>query len=220
MRKLIVSLIISALGLGAALLAISSGASAHSLLAGTLTGKVGLASSHNDYTITLSASTVAPGTYQFNITDYATMHNFDLCKGTSCTGSNTIHKTSIGGTGSFSWTVALAVGTYTYQCDMHPNEMMGHLVVKIPPVAITSVTTTPTLVTVGVKAIKVSQLSAVLLAANGTTKLASVAALAPATSATLKLKPSAALAPGKYFVQARATASGTSVLARKQITVS
>jgi plastocyanin len=218
MRKLMVSLIVFALGLGAAALVISPGAKAHSLLAGTLTGKVGLATSHNDFTITLSASTVAPGTYQFNITDYATIHNFDLCKGTSCTGSNTIHKTSIGGTGSVSWTVTLAAGTYTYQCDFHPTEMKGHLVVKVPPVSITSVTATRTLVTVGVKATKVSQLSAVLL--KGTTKLASAAAPAAATSATLKLKPSTALAPGDYVVQARAVNNGTSVFARKTIHVS
>jgi len=44
----------------------------------------------------LSASTVAPGTYEFDITDYATIHNFDLLG----PGNVSIDKTTIAGTGS------------------------------------------------------------------------------------------------------------------------
>jgi plastocyanin len=217
MRTLSVSLIVLALGLGAAVLVISPGASAHSLIT-TFTGRVGTPTSHNAYSIALSTpSTVAPGTYQFNITDYATIHNFDLCKGTSCTGSNSLHKTSVPGTGTVSWTVTLAPGTYTYVCDAHPTTMKGHFLVGTT-VTIASVTATRTLVTVGVTANRVATLSAALL--KGTTKLATATAPSAATSATLKLKPTSALSPGTYTVQAKATVGGTSVVTNKQIQVS
>jgi plastocyanin len=143
MRKLLVGLIAFALGLGAAVLIASPGAHARSLLAGTLTGSVGSSGNHDAYVISLSASTVVAGTYQFNITDYSQIHNFDLCKGTSCTGSNSVDMTSISGTGSVSWTVTLTPGTYYFQCDAHGSIMHGTLTVTSGTTSTTTTTTPP-----------------------------------------------------------------------------
>jgi len=218
MRTLLLSLAVLALGLGGVIFANSSSA-AHSRAATTpiITGSVGSSTSHNAYEIALSKSTVTPGTYQFNITDYATLHNFDLCKGTSCTSSNSLHKTTVGGTGSFSWTVALALGTYTYQCDVHKTEMIGHLKVA-PAVLITSVTPTRTLVTVAAKASQGVLFTGYLL--KGTTQLAIAGTSVSATTATLNLKPSTTLQPGSYVVRVRGTVGGVSTYVAKAIQVS
>ena len=87
---------------------------------GTFTGHVGTAgSSRRIRNRAQRTSDSCPGTYEFDITDYAAIHNFDLCKGASCTGPNSVDKTDIGGTGIGQWTVDLTPGTYTYQCDVH-----------------------------------------------------------------------------------------------------
>jgi plastocyanin len=216
MRTLLVSLTVFALGLGGVFFANSSSA-AHSRAAATiLTGSVGSSTNHNAYVISLSKATVTPGTYQFNLTDYATIHNFDLCKGTSCTGTNTVHKTTVPGTGSVSWTVALALGTYTYQCDAHPSTMKGTLRVA-PTVQITSVNATRTLVTVTANASQAVVFTGSLL--KGTTQLAKTGASLNTTKATLKLKPSKALTPGSYVVRVRGYVGGVYTTVKKTIQV-
>jgi plastocyanin len=219
MRKLLLSLTVLALGFGGVFFANSPGASAKSRAAATtiITGSVGSASNADAFVIAVSATTIAPGTYQFNIHDYSSIHNFDLCKGTSCTGSNSLHKTSVGGTGSVSWTVTLTAGTYSVQCDVHSSI---HKTFKVAPtVAITSVVANRTLVTATAKASYSTHFTASLLKSNGTTKLASTATSANATTATLKLKPTTALTPGTYFVQVTVGCCGAFTVVRKKITV-
>jgi plastocyanin len=72
------------------------------------------------FTITLTDSngvpvtSIAPGTYDIEVTDYADIHNFHLFGP-----GNVDEKTTVSGTGQFSWTVTLVPGTYTFQCDPH-----------------------------------------------------------------------------------------------------
>jgi len=226
MRKLLLGLIVFVLGVGASALLLSPGAGARTL-DGTLTGSVGTSSDHDAFVINLAATTVAPGTYQINITDYSSMHNFDLCKGTSCTGSNSVAKTSVSGTGSVSWTVDLTPGTYTYQCDMHPLEMSGQFTVSggttssstttgtspVLKVKITNVVAKRKAVTVTAKASQLTHVTAVLL--QGTTQLASAAK--DGTTVKLKLKPVGKLAPGTYVVQVTVACCGTSTTKKKKI---
>jgi hypothetical protein len=219
MRKLIVSLTalaLFALGLGGAFLVFSPGAGAHGLVDGTFTGSVGSSGTPNAYLITVNTpSSVAPGTYEFDITDYATIHNFDLCQGAACTGSNTVDKTSISGTGSVMWTVALTPGTYTYRCDLHPD-LQGQFTVSggttsttttttKPPLtaSITKVTSTRKLVTVNAKANQTASFKAWLLKSGKPLATASTSG----TTVQLKLKPLKALKPGYYVVQVKAFTS-------------
>jgi hypothetical protein len=232
MRKLLVSLsvlVVFALGLAGAFLAFSSGAGAEGLVDGTFTGSVGTSGMPNAYEITLNTpSSVAPGTYELDITDYATIHNFDLCKGASCTGANSVDKTSISGTGSVMWTVALTPGTYTYQCDAHP-ELQGQFTVSGGTTSTTTTTTPPPLnasiskitparkvVTVNAKANQTANFKAWLL--KGSTQLAT--ATTRGMTVQLKLKPVKALKPGTYVVQLRVFTSATTFkVIRKKITV-
>jgi plastocyanin len=57
--------------------------------------------------------TLRPGTYRIAVSDKAATHNFHLI------GPGVNKKTSVGGTGSRTWTVTLRKGKYTYQCDPH-----------------------------------------------------------------------------------------------------
>src|SRR5262245_38560735 len=207
MRTLLLSLTVLALGLGGAFLANSQGASAQSRAATAtiITGSVGSSVNPDAYSISLSRTTVPPGTYQFNITDYSDIHNFDLCKGASCTGTNSLHKTSIPGSGFVSWIVTLGAGPYTFQCDAHVSSMKRLLKVA-PTVQITSVLAKRTLVTVAAKASYPTKFTAWLL--KGTTKLVKTATTVNATTATLKLKPTTALTPGFYYVQVQVGCCG------------
>ncbi len=67
-----------------------------------------------------------PGTYTFQIEDQGTIHNFHL------TGPGVNQATDIEQTGTFTWTVTLANGTYHYQCDAHPSTMKGDFTVGTP----------------------------------------------------------------------------------------
>ena len=218
MRILLLFLTVLALGIGGVFFAKSPSASAKSRTAAAtiLTGNVGTSVNPDAFTIALSKTTVAPGTYQFNITDYSGIHNFDLCKGASCTGTNSLHKTSIAGDGFVSWTVTLAAGPYTFQCDAHASSMKKLLKVA-PTVQITSVVAKRTLVTVTAKASYSTHFTAVLL--KGTTKLASTASSVNGTIATLKLKPSTALTPGFYYVQVKVGCCGAFSVVKKKIQV-
>lgn len=53
------------------------------------------------------------GTYAITVEDKSSLHNFHLL------GPGVNKKTSVGGTGTQTWTVTLKPGKYTYQCDIH-----------------------------------------------------------------------------------------------------
>lgn len=77
---------------------------------GTLTGSIDEAG-----TITGPTGTVAPGTYDYQVTDTATTHNYHLA------GPGVNMSTGVAGTGSVTWTgLVLSDGEYVYQCDVHP----------------------------------------------------------------------------------------------------
>ena len=223
MRTLLLSLTVLALGLGGAYLALSPSAGARSLT--TITGNVGTSGSPDAYSIALGVSSpLAPGAYQFDITDYSTIHNFDLCQGATCTpgggpygtGGNTIKATNIPGTGSSSLMVNLKPGAYTYQCDAHSSTLKGHFTVagvtagKISTVVakkrLVTVTTTATVIGAGAV-----QFTGTLL--KGTTVLATTTknvAARPATTTLrlTRLAPLPALKTGSYTVQVKAAVVG------------
>jgi plastocyanin len=84
-----------------------------------LTGTVG-----PGFTITLTRAgttvkSLKRGTYVIKVSDLATDHNFHL------TGPGVNRTTSVGGTGTTTWTVTLRKGVYTYVCDPHATTMRG-----------------------------------------------------------------------------------------------
>src|SRR5437764_15010967 len=111
MRAVILGLVVFALGLATAAL-VSPRAGAHAL--GSISGSVG-----PGFNISMSESSVTAGSYTINVSDSSTIHNFHL------SGPGVNKSTSIAGTGSTSWSVTLQVGTYSFQCDAHPDSMNG-----------------------------------------------------------------------------------------------
>jgi plastocyanin len=90
----------------------------------TLNGTVG-----PGFTITLKKGTtkvskLKAGTYKFVIADKSNIHNFHL------TGPGIDKKTSVGKTGTTTWTVTLKKGTYKYVCDPHKSFMKGSFTVS------------------------------------------------------------------------------------------
>jgi plastocyanin len=60
------------------------------------------------------------GKYAITVNDRASFHNFHL------TGPGVNKKTSVGGTGTTTWTVTLQKGkTYRFVCDPHAAQMKG-----------------------------------------------------------------------------------------------
>jgi hypothetical protein len=116
-----------ALAVGAALavLGAAGGAGAQGQ---TLTGVVG-----PGFTIRLTDSTgapvksLAPGTYTIQVQDLSDQHNFHL------TGPGVDEATEVETTGTVSWTVTFADGTYHYQCDPHHTTMFGNFTVGAAP---------------------------------------------------------------------------------------
>jgi plastocyanin len=96
------------------------------------------------YTITLtdadgnSVMSLAAGTYDIEVHDNATIHNFHLFGPGSVDES-----TDVAGTGQVTWTVTLVAGTYTYQCDPHANSGM-RATFTVGPSGTTSTATTAT----------------------------------------------------------------------------
>jgi plastocyanin len=89
-----------------------------------LTGTVG-----PGFTISLTAggkkvSKLKAGTYTIKISDKSNIHNFHL------TGPGLNKSTSVGGTGSQTWTLKLKKGKYHYQCDPHASFMNGSFTVS------------------------------------------------------------------------------------------
>jgi plastocyanin len=108
-----------------ALAAIAAALTASSALAATptLNGTVG-----PGFTITLKqgsakVSKLKAGSYKFVISDKSSIHNFHL------KGPGIDKKTSVGGTGTTTWTVKLQAGKYTYVCDPHASFMKGSFTV-------------------------------------------------------------------------------------------
>jgi plastocyanin len=76
------------------------------------------------FTITLSKKPTKPGRTTFVISDKSSIHNFHLV------GPGVNKKTSVSGTGTTTWTVTLAKGTYRYYCDPHKAIMKGSFTIK------------------------------------------------------------------------------------------
>lgn len=249
MRKAAFYVLVFALGLGAGFLALSPRAGAHTAVDGTLTGSVGTSSSANANSISLSASSVAPGTYEFDITDYATIHNFDLLGPDGVS----IDKTSVAGTGSVAWIVTLSPGVYEFHCDVHAATMHGTLPVtggttststttgasttSTPTTAATTTaptTTTTPATTGGGLEIRIASVHAthklvtVTVAANQLMR--AVATLSrkgkrlartarDGRTIKLRLQPRHALVRGRYVVRVTVTCCGTSKTAKKTIRI-
>jgi len=85
----------------------------------TLRGSVG-----PGFTITLTkggkkVSTLKAGTYRIVVADRASAHNFHL------RGPGVNKSTSVGASGTTTWTLKLRAGKYTYVCDPHASGMKG-----------------------------------------------------------------------------------------------
>jgi plastocyanin len=92
--------------------------------ASTLVGVVG-----PGFTITLTqagkkVTTLKAGKYTIKVSDKSSIHNFHLA------GPGVNKSTSVGGTGSSTWTVTLKKGTYKYVCDPHASVMKGSFTVS------------------------------------------------------------------------------------------
>jgi plastocyanin len=74
-------------------------------------------------------SKVDPGTYDIEVNDLSNEHNFHL------TGPGVDRRSAIEGTGTETWTVTFANGTYRYVCDPHSSIMRGTVVSGTPPQA-------------------------------------------------------------------------------------
>jgi len=109
-----------------ALAAIIAALSASSALAATpkLNGTTG-----PGFTITLKKGStkvtkLKAGKYKIVIADKSSIHNFHL------KGPGVDKKTSVGGTGTTTWTVTLKKGKYTFVCDPHKTIMKGSFTVS------------------------------------------------------------------------------------------
>jgi plastocyanin len=81
------------------------------------------------FTITLTKGStkvtkLKAGTYKIVVADKSSSHNFHL------KGPGVDKKTSVGGTGTTTWTVTLKKGKYTYVCDPHASFMSGSFTVS------------------------------------------------------------------------------------------
>ena len=69
-------------------------------------------------------SSLKAGKYTIVVKDTAGDHDFHL------TGPGVNRSTTTGGTGTWTWSVTLKKGTYTYVCDPHASFMKGTFTVK------------------------------------------------------------------------------------------
>jgi len=69
-------------------------------------------------------SSLKAGKYVIVVADSTSSHNFHL------TGPGVNKSTSVGGTGTFKWTLTLKKGTYKYVCDPHASFMKGSFTVR------------------------------------------------------------------------------------------
>ena len=68
-----------------------------------------------------AVKTLRAGTYAVVVRDRSPEHNFHL------RGRGVDRATTVGASGTKTWTVKLAAGTYTYVCDPHESSMRGTL---------------------------------------------------------------------------------------------
>jgi plastocyanin len=74
-----------------------------------------------------SVDNIPAGTYEIEVRDHSTMHNFHL------TGPGGLNQTTTEAfVGTVTWTVNLQDGRYTFVCDPHPTQMRGSFTVGIP----------------------------------------------------------------------------------------
>lgn len=98
-----------------------------------LQGRVGSATNPDAFVISLThadgtpVTQLDPGTYTIVVEDFSTMHNFHL------SGPGVDETTLVEATGTFTWTVTFAVGTYRFQCDPHATLLRGTFRVGSPP---------------------------------------------------------------------------------------
>jgi plastocyanin len=238
MRKLLFCVLLFGLGMGGAVIVTKPAGAQTQAVDGTLTGQVGdPGAGANDFVISLSPTSVpAAGTYEFDITDYAGIHNFDLL----APGGASVDKTSITGTTTATWTVALSPGVYTFHCDAHALTMNGTL--TVPGSTTTTGTTTtaptttaPTTTSGGGSPLKIRIVSAHATAHSVTIKVSSskkgratarlfkgtkrLAKASHAVPGKITLRPSRPLKPGSYVVKVRVTAGGKTASARKTVRV-
>ncbi len=83
-----------------------------------------------DITLTrngVRVSHLIPGTYVIEVRDRSSIHNFHL------TGPGVNQTTTVAFTGTQTWTVTLAAGTYLFVCDPHATTMRGTFTVSAAP---------------------------------------------------------------------------------------
>jgi plastocyanin len=107
--------ILAALALAGTALVLASGTSAATQI-GRLTATDG-----PGFTISMSAKSVKHGTYVITVRDRSNIHNFHL------TGPGVNKTTSVAAVKTYTWTVTLKKGTYTFVCDPHKSFMKGTL---------------------------------------------------------------------------------------------
>jgi plastocyanin len=214
--KLGVLLVLSIAGLAAAV-SVARPASTD----GTLQANVG-----PGYSISLTqngtkVTHLDPGTYTINVNDQADIHNFDLF------GPGVKESTGVDTTGTTTWTVTFADGTYTYVCDAHPATMKGSFTFGAVQTTTTTTTTPPPPPAVKVKAkAKVTGRTVAVTATatrvasldfglwKGTKRVAH--ATGRAKVKTVKLKVTSA---GRYVAKITAKAGGKTAKASVAVTV-
>jgi plastocyanin len=212
--KLGVLLVLSIAGLAAAV-SVARPASTD----GTLQANVG-----PGYSISLTqngtkVTHLDPGTYTINVNDQADIHNFDLF------GPGVKESTGVDTTGTTTWTVTFADGTYNYVCDAHPATMKGSFTVGAVQTTTTTTTPPPPAVKVKAKAKVTGRTVAVTATATrvasldfglwkGTKRVAH--ATGRAKVKTVKLKVTSA---GRYVAKITAKAGGKTAKVSVAVTV-
>jgi plastocyanin len=110
---------LAAAAAGAAILA-GSGAAAIPKLQGSVSDPVSISLTFGGRKV----SSLKAGKYTIVVKDTAGDHDFHL------TGPGVDRSTTTGGTGTWTWSVTLRKGTYTYVCDVHATFMNGSFTVK------------------------------------------------------------------------------------------
>lgn len=183
---------------------------------GTLQASVG-----PGYTIALTqngtkVANLDPGTYTIEVNDQSGIHNFHL------TGPGVNQATDVEGTGSATWTVTFANGTYTYVCDAHPTQMRGTFTVGSAPAPTTTTTTNPApapALKVRIVSARVVKPRTVRVSATATRRAALTATLwkgrsklatarTTGTKASFSLVARSALKKGTYLVKVTAKGAG------------
>jgi len=162
-----------------------------------------------------------PGTYTINVNDQADIHNFDLF------GPGVKESTGVDTTGTTTWTVTFADGTYTYVCDAHPATMKGSFTVGAVQTTTTTTTTPPPPPAVKVKAkAKVTGRTVAVTATatrvvsldfglwKGTKRVAHATGRAKVKTVNLKVT-----SAGRYVAKITAKAGGKTAKASVAVTV-